>query len=260
MSASAVPQLHNKGVRTQARPFFTQDEIKVLSVSLDEFTSIGIKSSTFQIRELVRDYVLILSRTGMRTGREALGLKWKHIAQISLPDGRKGLSFSVDGKTGKRSLICQNDDGLVTACLMHIASRTEELAGLTLLQLMQVDAFVFTYEGVKVKHGRIAANFKECLVLNGLLTNQHGEKRPLYSLRHTYATYQILSGVDMATLAVQMGTSIAMLEKHYSKLKPYMKAAVLHGTTGIPSRLETLVAEQSAMIQTLLGKLSERVS
>ncbi len=60
-----------------------------------------------------------------------------------------------------------------------------------------------------------------------LLTNSSGETRTLYSLRHTYATAELLAGTDIHTLAKQMGTSVAMLERHYSKLTATMAAEQL---------------------------------
>ena len=55
-----------------------------------------------------------------------------------------------------------------------------------------------------------------------------GRRRTLYSLRHTYATLALFSGdVDIHTLSRQMGTSVTMLERHYSKLTATMAAARL---------------------------------
>jgi integrase len=54
-----------------------------------------------------------------------------------------------------------------------------------------------------------------------------GEPRTLYSLRHTYATMELLAGTDIHTLARQMGTSVLMLERHYSKLTATMAAGKL---------------------------------
>ena len=58
-----------------------------------------------------------------------------------------------------------------------------------------------------------------------LLTNSVGESRTLYSMRHTYATAELLAGTDIHTLAKQMGTSVHMLEQHYGKLTATMAAA-----------------------------------
>ena len=54
-----------------------------------------------------------------------------------------------------------------------------------------------------------------------------GVNRTLYSLRHTYATTELLAGTDIHTLARQMETSVVMLERHYSKLTVTMAAAEL---------------------------------
>ena len=59
----------------------------------------------------------------------------------------------------------------------------------------------------------------------GLLKNSEGQNRTLYSLRHTYATVELLNNkTDIHTLSKQMGNSAGMLEKHYSKLTATMAA------------------------------------
>jgi integrase len=56
-----------------------------------------------------------------------------------------------------------------------------------------------------------------------LLKDEAGQTRTLYSLRHTYATMEMLrGGVDIHTLSKQMGNSAAMIERHYSKLTATM--------------------------------------
>ena len=54
-----------------------------------------------------------------------------------------------------------------------------------------------------------------------------GQQRTLYSIRHTYAAMELLAGTDIHTLARQMGTSVLMLERHYSKLTATMAAEQL---------------------------------
>ena len=39
-----------------------------------------------------------------------------------------------------------------------------------------------------------------------------------YSIRHSYATLELLAGTDIHTLSKKMGTSVGMLELHYSKI------------------------------------------
>jgi integrase len=44
------------------------------------------------------------------------------------------------------------------------------------------------------------------------LENGPGGKRTLYSLRHTYITMKLREGVPAAVIAMQCGTSAAMIE------------------------------------------------
>ena len=46
----------------------------------------------------------------------------------------------------------------------------------------------------------------------------------VFSLRHTYATLQLMDGRGIHELARQMGTSVAMIEQHYSKITPELMA------------------------------------
>jgi integrase len=75
---------------------------------------------------------------------------------------------------------------------------------------------------------RIDGTFKKLMRDSGLVKSQDGQMRTLYSLRHTYATLELLENkTDIHTLAKQMGNSAAMIERHYSKLTPTMAAEQL---------------------------------
>ena len=74
----------------------------------------------------------------------------------------------------------------------------------------------------------LAGTFMRLLAAAGLSKDMSsGQQRTLYSLRHTYATVELLAGTDIHTLARQMGTSVLMLERHYSKLTATMAAEQL---------------------------------
>ena len=67
--------------------------------------------------------------------------------------------------------------------------------------------------------------FKRLMRDSGLLKDADGQNRTLYSLRHTYATLELLrANTDIHTLAKQMGNSAAVIERHYSKLTATMAA------------------------------------
>jgi hypothetical protein len=87
----------------------------------------------------------------------------------------------------------------------------------------------------RLPDGTASANLRQTFKIfmkdTGLLTcPRTGQDRTLYSLRHTYATFSLLNdGMDVHTLAVQMGTSILMIERHYSHLTPRLKKEMLTG-------------------------------
>jgi len=180
------------------------------------------------MRHLLRDYILILANTGMRHGTEAENLCWKHISLFE-DKGLKYLEMSVTGKTGRRDIICRA--GTINY-LKRIQSRCPDIADMSFEQLIKtrLEQPVF-----RLPDGTASANLRQTFKIfmkdTGLLTcPRTGQDRTLYSLRHTYATFSLLNdGMDVHTLAVQMGTSILMIERHYSHLTPRLKKEMLTG-------------------------------
>lgn len=219
-----VPDLKNTGTKTERRPSFTRQEYQELYRFMRTWHKEGIKEVTRQIRTLLRDYVLILANTGMRHGTESTRLKWKNIEELEV-DGKKYLRFWVNGKTGKRELIA---NPYVQKYLKRIQGRFADLRDLSPSELYKVDEYVFRLEnGDRPKdwHG----SFEVLLRDAGMLDDRHGSRRTLYSLRHTYATFRLMKGVSIHILAKNMGTSVGMIEQHYSHLIPSMSAAELTG-------------------------------
>ena len=88
------------------------------------------------------------------------------------------------------------------------------------------DDYVFASpEGKPI--GSFKKSFASLLKSAKVEKDSHGNQRTIYSLRHTYATLELVAGTDIHTLARQMGTSVGMLERHYSKLVPSLKAGQL---------------------------------
>ena len=220
-----IPQLKNKGEKAKRRPHFEKAEYKQLYEFMRQWHKKGRKKKTRDIRELLRDYVLFLTNTGLRHGTETANLKWNNIEEYLGEDGKKYIKLYVNGKTGKRQPIARH---AVRRYLKRIQNRFDDLKDLSVDELSKVDEYVFrTRDGSKVKdwHGA----FEILMLESGLHLDKHGDKRTLYSLRHTYATFALTKGTDIHTLAIQMGTSVGMLEKHYSHLEPVLAAKQLAG-------------------------------
>ena len=241
MGATQVPALKNKGAKGERRADFSIDEYRHMGRALREWVKKdGGKEIVRQIRELLRDYVLILANTGLRPGKESNNLKWKHINWYVDKDGEKYIHLVVDGKTGKRNVIARHN---VHQYLERIQSRFEDLAQYSFDDLLKakVDEYVFRLRNGKRTTG-LGQNFEQFLRENNLLENSQGQNRVLYSLRHTYATFALLRGnnISIHDLAKNMGTSIGMIEQHYSHLTTLLRADDLAGTRLIKKHKKTI--------------------
>ncbi len=180
------------------------------------------------MRELLYDYVLVLANTGMRPGTETDNLKWKHV-RIEKIDGEEQLVLHVSGKTGPRELVARHN---CVDYLKRIHKRTEAIKELKFKELLASNSDIPVFclpDGTATKNLR--ATFKKFLTDVGMLVDPRtDEERTLYSLRHMYATLA-LSQTNITTplLAKQMGTSEAMINKHYSHLLARMGSKVLAG-------------------------------
>jgi integrase len=226
MQKSQVPVLTNTGRASMRRADFTRNEFAQMLRALPHWVPQTRLSKSLQMRELLRDYIRFLANTGIRHGTEAQNVCWKHI-DVFEDNGRKYLAVWVDGKTGQREVIARAS---TITYLKRIHKRCEDINQLTFDELLakKLDLPVFRLgDGTVTNHLR--QPFKKFMQDTGLLIDaKTGQERTLYCLRHTYATFQLVNNnVDMHTLAKQMGTSILMLEKHYSHLTPRLRKDVL---------------------------------
>ena len=223
-----VPILLNKGEKSERRPDFTREEYATMIRKLPHWIKQGKAGKPTDMRYLMRDYVLVLANTGMRHGTEALNHNWKLVTLFE-ENGLQYLEMSVTGKTGRRDIICRS--GTINY-LKRIHERSDDIKYMSFEQLLKarLDVPVF-----RLPDGTVSKNihqtFRAFMKDSGLLKcPRTGQNRTLYSLRHTYATFALLNdGMDIHALAVQMGTSIGMIERHYSHLTPRLKKDMLTG-------------------------------
>jgi len=216
----AVPLLDAKGKKSQPRPAFSKEEIKELLCYTDTWQKSSYTEQTANMRTLCISYIEFLVNTGIRHGTEALNIRWKHL-QWHWIGNKKYLRIWVSGKTGPRYLIAKHEVITVLERLMrwHKLGYT----GLNGAIEAKLDKVVFC-----LPNGKQISNmeniFRNLMVRSQMRTDIGGQNRTLYSLRHTYATQALATGIDIHTLAKQMGTSVGMIERHYSKLTATMAA------------------------------------
>ncbi len=241
-----IPKTINDGAESRRRPYFATKELRALNANMWRYLEHSeelrkkkgrngidtISQKTYWIREMLRDVVLILVNTGMRPGRELLSLKWRHLSVVK-QNGKESIKFSLPhSKTNQRVVIgyepiVDKETGKRFGCwepLSRIQSRFDDLKKLKWKKLFTVDEYVFRYpNGERVVQEQMTKAFKQMLKRieyegrpDGLLCDDFGNARTLYSLRHTYASRRRYEGMSFDDLSVQMGTSVQMLERHYS--------------------------------------------
>lgn len=253
MSPVSRPVLKVKGKKSEKRVEFSVKEVKALRGGFEKWISIG-RADTRELRALLRDYVEILLDTGARPGKELFDLKWVHV-ELDVKADIKGtgkyveeedqvfevFNWSVDrllylkiltGKTSKKGGRLALGSANSYEALSRIADRNY---GLPLAKAIEKHSgdYIFRYREYlnadQIKAGQVSKLipptsfvklFRTYLKDHNLLTDPStGKERQPYSLRHTYATLRLLHDkVTPQVLVKQMGTSIAMLEKHYDHI------------------------------------------
>lgn len=227
ITESIKPKLLNKGIKSESRGAFTNEEWNFICFNMWDWSQMGHKQETRELREVMFDYVSFLGHTGVRAGTEAYNLKWKNLSLINAKDRSKldYLAVNVDGKRGKRELIARD---VVKAHLARIIEYNPRIKHKTVESAIKakLDGYVFvSRSGERVTTENLRRAFKLFLEHHNMRVGADGKNRSLYSLRHTYATSALAAGRDIHKLAVQMGTSVDMLEKFYSKVSARLNAA-----------------------------------
>jgi integrase len=215
------PKFPKLKTETNRRPHFDSKDYAKLTRHLREF----VKSDypwVVRDRTMLANYVLILANTGIRVG-EARNLKWRDIREIPASKGSNqpsDVALFVNGKTGPREVVARTSD-VKTFFKRILELRTKELG-----KKPNNEDYVFcNRDGTPI--GSFKKSFAALLKSADVEKDSHGEKRTIYSLRHTYATFRLQEGVHQFVLAKNMGTSVAMLEKHYGHTSNIASAAEL---------------------------------
>ena len=247
------PKLTTVGRVSERRPDFSVAETINLKANFAHWIE-QTKEDSKPIRQLLRDYVFVLLDTGARPGKELLSLKWVHLALDFRPDlyetgkivadeygeAEKEIAFRpkhavildiTESKTKRRKSVGRlttwqvfNDiavrnygkkleDLIKEGCTEHVFMYREVLGRRTL----NADPHAQAQLKIPTSFPKL---FEKYLAEHNLLVDPITNKdRVLYCLRHTYATIALeRDKVAVHTLAKQMGTSVKMIEQHYSHL------------------------------------------
>lgn len=207
-----IPTFETDGKRQERRAAFTWEEfVKVSQYILEEIDRTKNKTSKMLL-ELLYDYIDFVVATGMRPGTEIEHVEWRDIS-FKLNDGVPEITVAVrKGKTteftGTRQVVVRSD----------FVANLEDLVARFPNRQATDKVFVLS-DGSEAKS--LSRKFSDILTKLNLKESPYGE-RTLYSLRHSYITWNLKSKADIASLAKQCGTSIEMIDRTYSHLVPSM--------------------------------------
>ncbi|RLV57758.1 site-specific integrase [Parashewanella curva] len=217
---SQVPVLSNNGTSSQRRAAFSPDEFERVYEAIREMEGESRTSKSRQILELLGDYICFAVCTGMRPGSELDNLTWGDI-HIEAKGYQAYFCITVrQGKTtqhtGVREVVCK--DG-IKHTLQDLTKR---------FPTRYKDEKLFRLaDGTTTKE--LGKAFDRALIKTGLKESRQGT-RSLYSLRHSYITWELLAKTaPIDVIAKQCGTSVEMIEKHYSHVTPRMFGKELSG-------------------------------
>lgn len=258
MVAGNKPILKAQGKKSERRVEFSIKEVKALRGNFDAWIERG-RADTKDLRALLRDYVEVLLDTGARPGKELLDLRWANVEIKMYPVITKTGTFSKPDEYDDRGSEIEVVNANSTVYLTILTGKTAKHKGgrlalgylNTLKALRRIaernygknlntvldenkDDFIFRYKEYQSKRNNkldkevrfieptsFVKLFRTYLTEHGLLIDPVTKKeRQPYSLRHTYATIRLLHDkVQPSVLIKQMGTSLAMLEKHYDHIE-----------------------------------------
>ncbi|TDF34766.1 site-specific integrase [Alteromonadaceae bacterium M269] len=219
MIASQVPVLSSKGESGTRRAAFSENEYDEVLGGIYASEQNSHTEKTRQIRELLYDYCEIAVNTGIRPGTEMESITWRDI-ELKVQGSKAQFFIHIrKGKTtkhtGARKVVCKKD---VIGAIARLRERFPD-------RFPTDKLFRLANGGETAQLGKA---FEKVLQETNMKNSPRGP-RTLYSLRHTYITWQLLSGQSMDVIAKQCGTSVAMIEQHYSHVKPEMFADSLSG-------------------------------
>ena len=199
---------YRSSAKVSHRAWFSPDEYKTLYPASRENIKGMINRKHRYLAEQLHDKILFMANTGLRPD-EAIQLQYRDVETIN--EGEEDetiLAISVRGKRGVG--YCKSMPGAVLP-FQRLVERNDPAP----------TDHVFPHDHKKA--------FNRLLEENDLKFDRDGNRRTLYSLRHSYISFRLLEGADIYQIAKNCRTSVEMIEKHYAvHLKNVIDASAIN--------------------------------
>lgn len=208
---SHLPDLsapYRSSAKVSHRAWFSPEDYKKLYSATRNNIKAMTNGKHRHLAAQLHDKVLFMANTGIRPD-EANWLEYRDIEIVE--DGATGetiLEIEVRGKRGVG--YCKSTIGAVRPFERMVERNQPEPTD----RLFPVD------------HKK---QFNRILEDQNLKVDRQGNRRTLYSLRHSYISFRLLEGADIYQIAKNCRTSVEMIEKHYAvHLKNNLDAAAIN--------------------------------
>jgi integrase len=223
----AIPKLSLEKEQTNKRPSFTNAEISTLLLTAEQRVKEMQRHTKLQYERLVLFcFVSIAVDTGMRP-TELYNLTWASIVgfdeERTKPMDDRRIRIQAYGKGFQPRELVPNVGAF--GAFIDLWEAYSELHG---RPPEPKDPVFCNVDGGRL--GSIKNSLNMLLEASKLKVDAFGRARTAYSFRHTYATNQIRKGTDVYTLAINMRTSVRMIETYYSDVLPSDLAKQLEGS------------------------------
>lgn len=210
---------YRKVAKVAHRAWFSPDEYKALYTATRANIKAAGNSYHRHLAEQLHDKVLFMANTGIRPD-EANWLEYRDVETVEDDaTGETILEIEVRGKRGVG--YCKSTTGAVRPFQRMVERNQPEPTD----RLFPAD------------HKK---QFNRILEENGLKFDRQGNRRTLYSLRHSYISFRLLEGADIYQIAKNCRTSVEMIEKHYAvHLKNSLDAAAINVRRPRPAKITT---------------------
>ncbi len=190
------------------RAWFSEQEYKQLYEATRKNKNKPKNARHKWFAEQLHDKILFMANTGIRPD-EANSLEYRDVEIVE--DDATGETILVIQVRGKRGMgYCKSTTGAVRPFQRLIERNQPEPTD----RLFPSD------------HKK---QFNRILEELGLKFDRQGNRRTLYSLRHSYISFRLLEGADIYQIAKNCRTSVEMIEKHYAiHLKNHLDAAAIN--------------------------------
>jgi integrase len=200
---------------------FQDEDLLKIAIAKDAYIESTKHKLTKHYREAFFHYFKLLIDTGMRPGEEVRGIKYEHIKKVeNKKSAEKYYVIKIEkGKTQKGKFKYREIAiSLDTAQIIFDLSKV--LIGHRLHSLDKVISKYKEYPILLSHKSNNIPQFDDIMRQNEFPAfAQLSKHYTLYSCRTTYINQRIRAGDHLNNIAEDCGTSVAVIEKHYKRLK-----------------------------------------